>query len=264
MLLLVLIGAVLSAGCAAHHTRHAGEIDVKALLARYDENNQEPVPVVEYMIDAYPQVLIYPDGLLLTTAGDSAESPSGRLTARLPGNVLTNILEDLSAHEGFWKLEDRYRLTRWTDQPGCHVTLRIAGRPPKTVGVYGRMTNQHPEDKKPPQDFVDMVAALSRIRAQGLKAWDPGYVEVEFWDYSYAPGRSVKWPTSWPSLSGPLTRHVKEYNSKIMIFPSELLPKLDALLAQRSDYSAVLIDGWKAAVSYRWSMPGEKKWTSFR
>lgn len=260
----LVVALVLGTGCAGHQTRHAWEIDPKAFLACYEENNQAPVPVAEYMIDAYPQVLIYPDGRLLVPDTNPAESSSGLLTVRLSPSSLTNVLEDLSAHEGFWKLENRYRLTRWTDQPDCHVTLRIPGHSEKTVGVYGRMTKKHLEDADPPQDFVEMVAALRRLRPEGLKAWDPGYVEVEFWDYSYAPGRSVEWPGSWPSLNGPLTREVKEYNIKVMIFPSELLPKLDSLLAQRSDYSAVRIAGWKAAVSYRWSMPGEKKWTSFR
>ena len=257
----LLASLALGTGCISQQTRHGGQIDIAALLLRYDENNRKPSPLVEY-VGRLPEVLIYPDGLFMVTDGNCTEGkPKSRwLAVHLSPTQLTNILAKLCSHEAFWTLENRYNLVRGYDLPACQVTLRIPGQREKRVGVVGWMENQYLDTEKPPQEFVDFVEALSSIRPEGLHVWDPGYVEVQFWDYGYAPGRSLKWPTKWPSLRSQLVHD--KWDGKVMIFPSHLVRDLDAFLATGSDYSAVLIDGWKTTASYRWPIPGEQ--TSFK
>ncbi len=261
---------VLGAGCASQSMKHGGKIDNAALLLRYDENNRKPSPIVEYL-GRSPEVLLYPDGLFMISDSCQAEGKpkSPWLAGHLTPNQLTNLLAGLCSMEGFWGLQKRYVLVRGYDLPSCHVTLRIPGRPEKTVGVVGWMsTNSAPcvvtqklGTGEPPKEFVEFAEALTRIRPDGLGAWDPGYLEIEFSDYSNALG-TLKWPAKWPSLNSPLVR--ERWGDKIMIFPSERAPELDAFLATRSDYTAVLIDDWKTAVGYRWPLPGEKKWTPLK
>jgi hypothetical protein len=252
-----------ASSCTTEPTRH-GLIDAEVLLRRYHDNRQKPLPIVTYVGNA-KEVLLYPDGLFMVTDEWRAEGqPSRWLAVRLSPTQMTNLIAGLCAKEGFWKLENRYVLARGYDLPVCNVSLRIPGRPEKRVGVIGWLSGgsapfvlkERLGDGKPPKEFADFVDDLTRIRPEGLQVWDPGYVEVEFSDYSYALG-TLKWPADWPSLRSPLVH--EKWGSKIMIFPSELVTDLDGFLAKRSDYTAVLIGGWKTAVGYRWPLPGENE-----
>jgi hypothetical protein len=260
----------LCSSCTTESTTRR-QVDPEALLRRYVENNQKPSPIVEYR-GGLVEVLVYPDGLFMVADEGSAEGqPKSRWQAvNLSPTQLTNVLAGLCSKEGFWRLNERYVLARGYDLPRCYVRLRIPEHPEKTVGVVGWISagsapfvlKERVGTGKPPQEFVDFVGALTRIRPEGLHPWDPGYVEIEFSDYGNALGRPLKWPAEWPSLQSPLVR--ERWGSKTMIFPSELVIELDAFLAKRTDHTAVLIDDWKTSVGYRWPLPAEMKQTTLK
>jgi hypothetical protein len=130
--------------------------------------------------------------------------------------------------------------------------------------VYGKLEKAYPDDTNAPNEFREVTTLLSKIRPSSSVPWDPGYVELGFADYSYAPGPSIKWPSNWPPLTSPLVRDLKGLViQKVMIFPSEYLTELDAFLKKEPELGAVLIGNWKTSVGYRWPLPAEKSWTTW-
>jgi hypothetical protein len=110
-----------------------------------------------------------------------------------------------------------------------------------------------------------MLRLLERLTPREITPWDPGYVEVYWSDYSYAPNQSLVWPEDWPGLSSPLTRQGKagDLIKYYLVFPSSKVAELDRLLARRPQLGAILIDGWKGSAHYRWPLPNEKRWSSW-
>lgn len=241
------------------------EFDIPKLQALYRENNRQEAPLVSYMMATIPILLIYPDGTFIVGSTNSAANPSGLLTAKVSRDRLRDILDELAAFDEFWKLKEGYSLSEATDQIAYIVAIRVPGREPKSVWVYGEPIPPDEPDLKPPPAYSDIVDCLTTIRPEGLKPWDPGYVELYFADYGYAPEASLRWPESWPTLDSPLARPVKGLIIQhLLVFPTERLPELDAFLKQRRETGAILIDDWKSSAHYRWSLPGEKKWTSHK
>lgn len=264
---LVIVGGCRTERPTTGITAQAGKdivFDVPALLARYQNNNKHTIPIVSYMCDGVPVVVIYPDGTVITTARPSDRSRSGLLVAQFSNEELVELLANIASNEGLWGLSSSYRLSRASDQWTHNVTVRIDGRPEKKVSVYGNPNLAAPGDTIAPVEFQKFIESLQEIRPKGLKPWDPGYVEVSFSDYSYAPEKSVQWPGSWPSLTSPLVRGVKGWViEKVMIFPSQNLAQLDSLLEESPGLRAIEINGWKASVDYHWPLPGEKYWTGW-
>jgi hypothetical protein len=269
MRFLIFVVLILCAGCANQQTRHVEQIDPEALLRCYERNNRALQPIVECIGGGlYHQFLMYPDGQVLVADIKSRKAGSGMLSARLSPSELTNILAQLSSEEGFWGLKDRYGVRFDGDEPIIQVTVRIPGHPEKTVSVY-----TSPNKRKPPEEFTRVLRTIRRIRPEGLKPWDPGYVVVLFCDARVPSGRTVNWPDDWPGLNTPLVRGEvvgKMTVGKSMIFPSRLVPDLEALLPAWPDnsypptHSAILIDGWKAQFDYFWPLPGKDKRTYLR
>lgn len=264
---LVLIG-----GCTTDVRRTQRDSDdavstsfnVPLLLASYQQNNQHEVPVVSYMIHSTPQILVYPDGKVLTKASPEEKSRSGLVLAQLSSNELAAVLASVASVEGFYSLSNKYRLSRWSEQPLHTVSVRLPNRPEKSVSVYGRLEKPRPDDMTAPPEFLNLIALVLSIHPKPSSPWNPGYVEIGFADYSYAPEPSLQWPTSWASLSSPLVRDVKGWViKKVMVFPSQHLTELDSFLKREPERGAILIGDWKASASYRWPLPGEKYWTSW-
>lgn len=239
------------------------DFDVPRLLALYQKNNQQEEPVVSYMIYGEPQLLVYPDGKVLTKASKE-KSPSRLMLAHVSTNEVTAILASIASQPGIESLSNRYQLSRWSERPLHTIKVRWADRPTKSISVYGDVERPFPEDAAAPPPFLSLRGLLLSIQPKPSAPFDPGYVEMGFADYSYAPDPSVPWPTNWPSLGSPLVRETRRFvTEKRMIFPSGRLEELDGFLKKRHPMGAILIDGWKVSGSYRWPLPGEKQWTSW-
>lgn len=236
-------------------------IDTEAVQRAYAANNTNDVPLVWWMNGGMPMFLLYADGSLMVA---DRQSKSGLTTARLSKDDLNAALKKVSAQDGFWLLSPRHELTTWTDQALNTVSVRIPGKTVVSVSVYGSLTSRSKNAGSPPEAFTRFLDTLAGVTPEKMQPWDPGYVEILWADYDYAPDRSLPWPKEWPGLDSPLARSMKgAVITKIMAFPSSHLVELDAFLAQRPTRAAILIAGKKMSASYRWPLRGEKSWSSW-
>lgn len=277
----VLLVLAFSAGLSAQ----AEEFNLAELQKAYAANNAEALPAVSLMYYGTPLFLLYPDGRLLVGNPLSKRPGFTRLTDH-DFQILTSSLASLDA---FWRLSAYYNLApNMSDQPLHVLTLRLPGRPEKSVSVYGALDAPFPtpapppafttlllhstgrtqgerQSSAPPPAFTAMLRLLERLTPRELTPWDPGYVEIYWSDYNYAPDESLPWPKDWPGLSSPLVRRGKadDLIKYCLVFPSSKVAELDQLLASRPGLRAILIDGWKGSANYRWPLPNEKKWSSW-
>jgi hypothetical protein len=238
-----------------------GAFELDSLQHLYAKNNSNEPPVVSWTDWGTAKFPLYSDGTIIAA---DRKSKSGLAATLLGPDELRAALSAVSAKETFWLLDSKYRLTERSEQQLNIVSVRVPGREHYKVSVYGRLKPRSNEDSKPPPAFTEFVETLSALIPEKMQPWDPGYVEILWGDYDYAPDRSLRWPSEWPgfdsSLVRPMTNAVIQ---KIMIFPSSKLPELDAFLARRLERGAILISGRKMSASYRWPLPGEKRWTSW-
>ena len=239
----------------------ADEFNLAELKRAYAANNAEALPTVSFMRGGIPLFLLYPDGRLLVGNRQSKRPGFVQLSAK----EYAFALSQLAPNDDFWRLSGKYNLApNLSDQPEHVLTLRLPGKPAKEVSVYGALDAPFPATL-PPHAFTVVRNILPQLTPTELQPWDPGYVEINWSDYSYAPDQSVAWPEGWPGLSSPLARSggpddlIKYY----LIFPSAKVAELDEFLASRPERGAILLDGWKGSANYRWPLPNEKKWSSW-
>jgi hypothetical protein len=235
------------------------------LQRAYAANNKEQLPTVSLMDWGTPLFLLYPDGRLLVGSHRSKRPDF----ASLSESELSEVLSRISRVKGLWSLSANYDLspsgTTVSDQPLLVLTLRVPGLKEKHVSVYGNLEAPFPGSSHPPEAFATLLRLLPALIPKDMQPWDPGYVEIYWSDYGYAPDPSAAWPKTWPGLSSPLVRRGKDDGliKYFMIFPSSMVAELDRFLAGRPQRGAVLIDGWKGSANYRWPLPNEKKWSSW-
>jgi len=234
--------------------------NLSELQKAYAANNRDDLPLVSWMDWGMPKFLLYPDGSLLA---EDLHSKSRLAIARLSGEELNDVLKKLSATDAFWLLSPSYELTKRSDHPQHVITVRIPGKSTFSVSVYGNLSPKMDDEVQPPPAFLGFIAALSSVTPERMVPWDPGYVEIIWADYGYAPDPSLPWPEEWPGLNSPFARHGDDLIKAILVFPSSHLKELDAFLARRRECGAILINGKKMSGHYRWPLPGEKKWSSW-
>ena len=155
-----------------------------------------------------------------------------------------------------------------TDQPESMFYFRDGDREVAT-SVYGLMAagtqlpgfTQFPNGVKPtapPDELLKLHKSLCELDYKESKEWTPKYVEVMLWDYSYAPGESTPWPKHWPGLNS--ERAVKRGDAYSVFLDGTELPKLRDFVAKQKNKGAVLADGKKCAMSYRFTFAGEMVW----
>lgn len=239
----------------------ADAFDQARLQRVYAANNSDELPLVSWMDWGIPKFVLYADGTII--AAEQAPK-KGLVSMQLGADELQRLLSSLSTQEAFWSLGSKYELSRASDQPLSVVTVRIPGKKRKSVSVYGRLQPRSADGSKPPEAFMQFIDALAAQTSGRMTRWDPGYVEILWSDYGYAPDRPLPWPAEWPGFESPLVRSTNiELIPKIMIFPSSELPALDDFLAQRPERGAILINGRKMSAHYRWPIRSEKKWNSW-
>lgn len=74
------------------------------------------------------------------------------------------------------------------------------------------------------------MAVVDFFPVPGFEAWQPKYVEVMLWDYSYAPEKSVPWPKNWPALGSP--RALKRRENYSIFMNGTQLPQINGFLAR--------------------------------
>lgn len=258
----------------------AKEPDEEALKRSYAANNKSELPIVSWINHGSAKFLLYADGAVMVADPRSKSRLAG---GRFSDEELQSAIVRLSLQQEFWTLDSFYKLSTWNHDPLNVVKLRLPGKQSHSVSVYGLIEPREILDRvrtnaelvrigflknetvvSPPAAFVGLLRLLDTIRPKQLSPWDPGYVEILWSDYGYAPENSIVWPSGWPDFESVLVRPMSNtVITKIMIFPSEQLEQLDAFLAQRLVRGAILISGKKMSASYRWPLRGEKQWSSW-
>jgi hypothetical protein len=167
------------------------------------------------------------------------------------------------------ELKPRYSMRpNWTDQPTAKIYVRSGDREVAT-SVYGMTCSglSSSEDSPlvsessastVPGRLVETHRLMCNLDFQNSKAWEPEYIEVMLWDYSYAPEASVQWPEAWPSLDS--DRAIKRNSMYSLFMDGSSLSALRKFLSTRNAKGAVEISEKKMAVSYRFVFPGEPAW----
>jgi hypothetical protein len=240
---------------------YAEPFNLQEIQQAYAANNGVDLPLVSWMDWGIPKFLLYSDGSLMI---EDQHSKSRLVVAHLSKQELRDTIKRLSAQDAFWLLLPDYKLTTWSDQPLHVITVRLPGRKAVCVSVYGDLRPGTQTERAPPVVFTEFIAALAGVTPAKMAPWDPGYVEIIWSDYDYAPDKSLSWPKEWPGLDSSLGRPWKgDLIKAVLVFPSSHLAELDAFFAQRPERGAVLINGKKMSGHYRWPLRGEKKWSTW-
>jgi hypothetical protein len=155
-----------------------------------------------------------------------------------------------------------------SDQPQARLYLH-EGAAEVATSVYGLMCTgtdlpgytEGPrsfDPTLPPIELLTLHQWLCQLDFPSSKEWSSKYVEVMFWDYSYAPEASILWPAHWPTLDS--DRAIQRGETYSIFLDGSMLPELQRFLASRKEKGAVEIGGKKMAVSYRFTFPGEPVW----
>ncbi|MHA6204675.1 hypothetical protein ACXU4B_09650 [Dyella soli] len=161
------------------------------------------------------------------------------------------------------ELKHHYDLRGVTDQPVAEFYFHDARGfvATEVVGLECEPSKPFPWYRvvaPPPQALLDLNASLCSLDFPGSEKWLPPYAEVMMWDYHYAPGTSVPWPTTWPGLGSSRTlRRGEDYS---IFMDGAMLPQLKAFVHGIPEKSAVSIDGKKKSVSVRIPFPSEPVW----
>jgi hypothetical protein len=251
---------------AAQAMAAAEPIDVNQLKQAYAANNRHDVPIVLWTEGGgAPGVryLLFADGRLLVQ-NDRAKSRLG--TSRLSPASVRAVVAKLEAQDKFWTLSPTYRDPNIIlELPDNTISLRLPHKRPITVTVDAALTEGQSQ-QVPPKAFVDCMKLLKSLMPAHTTPWDPGYVEIEWADFSYARERSIAWPKEWPGITGPLARRVKGTVIQwLVLFPSSRVDELDRFFAPhlKLQTMAILVDGKKLSGYYRWPLPSEKAWSTW-
>jgi len=210
-----------------------------------------------------PRVAVYDNGQVIFAKEQNKRLQYYELT--LDSQALKELRAQLSTLFSVRDLKPSYELTSSTDQPEAKFYLSDRKRV-LVSSVYGLASTSNSsrdrfaaaEKTGVPRELLIFYRWLLEIDSPQRKVWTPKYVEVMFWDYSYAPQPSIDWPHDWPSLES--DQAFKRGDSFSIFLDGRLQPQLVAFLATRSEKGAVKIGGKKMAASYRYTFPGEPTW----
>ncbi len=224
--------------------------------------DQEHCLVLFYRMDPWLMVVGSDSPVFaLYDNGNAIFHPKKSKTGQLYDSVTLSSTEQkelLHLLSGLAQVKDSYRLCESTDQPTSHLFLKI---PPleKSIQIYGNLesTKKAVIDAKMrlPSNVVTAFERLSNFQHDRSSPWLPKFIEVMVWPFEYSKDTPVAWPSNWPDMN---ESHTKKRGDSYSIFlPSADLNKLQDLLKQRKPTTAVLINGKKWAVSYRFPFPDE-------
>ena len=221
-----------------------------------------------------PAFALYDDGLLIYRQRPADRKAPYRSLV-LGTEERKQLLSTMFTGEPFpfRELDDGYEVTQTTDQPLTTVYTWLDGER-RAVTVYG--LNPRPPEKrwagmseeerqdlvkgpraKTPQPFLRVFDHLIDYRDARAEPWLPERVEVMVWPFD-SKMDPLAWPEKWPDLDHPTTRKRGEAYS--IYLEVERLENLRALLRKRQMTQAILINGKKWAISYRFPFPGERAW----
>lgn len=215
-----------------------------------------------------PMVVIYEDGQVIYLHRDEQGAQS-YVCKQLTQQELEKTKKELAAFGDFSAIKGHYNLApNVTDQPETEIYLNLNGRlvvttvyglmvPRTQLPAYTVMPGSQPLDSLP-GSLRGLYEYLIQLKFAEAKPWQPAYIEVMVWGYSYAPDKSIHWPKEWPGLDSPDT--VKRGDAYSIFLPGADIEKLRNFLNTRKQKGAVEIGGKKWAVAFRYAFPSEPVW----
>jgi hypothetical protein len=200
-----------------------------------------------------PRLVLYDDGSLLLTQVKDQEAETWRAVLAEPERkaLLARFRDGIAIAD----LQKYYAIAQATDQPEARLYLDDGGKSFATA-IYGLAPGRNPTGL--PKTIQDLYLFLTAFDVATKEKWQPTYVEVMLWDYSYAPDRSVPWPERWPSLTS--ERAIKRRDDWSIFLDGGEYDAVLALMASRPEKGAIELGGRKWAIACRKTFPGEPAW----
>jgi hypothetical protein len=211
---------------------------------------------------------IYDDGsVIYQRAKPTVERPFSRRKIDDPAKLAQTLLgfDPAKADAGYElsSATDQISTTIWTPQR----VIEIYGnwRQPLTVGGGDDPSLKaiNEQERKTWETLPKEVRAfLERVEKERDKEgdpWLPESIEVMLWPYEYAPEESIIWPEEWPDLNSKETRKRAEDLYSVFL-PGKTYSELLRFISTRKEKGAVLINGKKMAISFRFPYPMEASW----
>jgi hypothetical protein len=239
----------------------AEKINVAELQKAYEKNNRKEMPVISWMDDGAAKFLLFSDRILMK---EDERSKSRLSFTQLTEFEYQELIQSVLALKAFFDLKKSYELTDLSEGTNRTIRLRISGRDPVSVNVYGRFEDRSTRQRPVPPAFVEMTKLLTVWKADNFKPWDPGYVEIEWADFEYAKEKPKIWPKEWPDLKSPLARSLEGFViEKIVLFPSSRAAELDDFFEKEAN-RPVLINGRKMSGGYYWPLRWDRHRNFYR
>ena len=217
-----------------------------------------------------PRLVIYSEGEVVYLQMNQGQGPQ-YVCKQLTEDELETIRKKLISFGDYSSVKRHYNLApNVTDMPETMIYLNPNGKEMVTT-VYGLQTQEThsasntvfsggPSPDKLPEVLRSLYSYLVALKFSDARQWQPRYVEVMIWDYSYAPDRSIHWPKERPGLESPQT--FKRGDSYSIFMPATEAPNLSNFLKKRKEKGAVEIGGRKWAVAFRYTFPSEPVWAA--
>jgi len=172
---------------------------------------------------------------------------------KLTKKQVQSVIKSLNITADIFKLPKEIKTVYATDQPTNELILNFDSV--KVVNVYGYLQNEKGEERlKTPKSFLTIYDNILKYKNDSAKAWLPDSVEVMLTSYSYAPEKSLKWPSNWPDLTSKST--IKRGDDLYSIYlDKRYLNDLVKLISSMKEKQAIQITGQKFSISYRFPFP---------
>src|SRR4051794_18388427 len=175
---------------AAHAVTAAEPIKIAQIKNDYAANNQHEVPLVAWTEGGgAPGVkfLLFANGDVLVP---NARAKSRLGKGRLGPETVRAVVAKLEAQDKFWALSSRYADPNGliVEGPETTISLRLPRKRSITVSLDAAVTSGE-STQLPPRAFRQCMKLLKTFIPAHTTPWDPGYVEIGWSDYSYAPER---------------------------------------------------------------------------
>lgn len=204
-----------------------------------------------------PTFALYNDGLTIFY-----DQNKGYQSVVLSKEELRNFKVD----PNLFKLKDYYELFNGTDLPTTSIYVWNNGKR-KSIEVCGLSPsnkNKLPAEieytqSKVPREFLNLYHKLVIFKHNKSKKWLPEKIEVLVWPSEDSLEKPYLWPKNWPNLKTPGTR--KRHDNLYSIYLDSCnYSHLISISKELKENQAILMNGHKWSISYRFPFPKEELW----
>jgi hypothetical protein len=158
----------------------------------------------------------------------------------------------LGITDSLMQLSSFIEVSQATDQPTNELVLNFDST--KIISVYGNLKTDQKARKQTPKAFLTVYDRIIRYQSPKAKEWVPSSIEVFLTEYSHSPETPRSWPKNWPDLKD--SKKVRRSENLYSLYlDKNQLEELKQLVGSLKKNQAVLVNGKKFSVSYRFPFP---------